>query len=48
MLSSAAKNIMIRVIKKRMAAGEKITDILKSYPKLDEKEKKELKEAVSM
>ncbi len=44
MLSNAVKNIMIRVIKKRMAVGEELEDILSGYPKLSEEEKQELRE----
>lgn len=46
-MSNAAKNIMVRVIKRRMSEGEALGDILASYPKLTEKEKEELKEAVA-
>lgn len=45
-MSKAVKNIMVRVIRRRMEAGEDIEDILKSYSKLTSEEKKELKEAV--
>lgn len=45
-MSKAAKNIMVRVIKRRKAEGEKIEDILASYPKLTEEEKEEIKEEV--
>ncbi len=44
MLSNAVKNIMIRVIKKRVTAGEELEDILSGYPKLSEEEKQELRE----
>lgn len=46
-MSDAAKNIMVRVIKRRMADGENLEDILASYPKLTEEEKQELREAVA-
>lgn len=46
-MSNAAKNIMVRVIKRRMAEGEKLEDILTSYPKLTEKEIRELREVVA-
>ena len=46
-MSKAAKCIMARVIKRRMAEGEKMEDILVSYPRLTEKEKEELREAVA-
>ena len=45
-MSNAAKNIFTRVIKRRMAAGESLDDILDSYPKLTDAEKEELRKAV--
>lgn len=45
-MSNTAKNIMIRVITRRMAAGEIFEEIIKDYPKLTESEIAELKEAV--
>lgn len=45
-MSNAAKNIFVRVIKRRMAAGESLDDILSSYPKLTATEKEELRKAV--
>ena len=45
-MSNAAKNIFVRVIKRRMAAGESLDDILDSYPKLTDTEKEELRKAV--
>ena len=47
MMNKALKNIMLRVIRNRMAAGETVDDILADYPKLTEEEKAELKEAVA-
>lgn len=44
-MSNAAKNILVRVIKRRIAAGEMLEDILQGYTKLTDKEKEELKEA---
>lgn len=46
-MSNAARNIMVRVIKRRMEDGETLNDILDSYPKLTKAEKEELKNAVS-
>ena len=46
-MSKSAKNIMVRVIKRRMAAGEELEDILAGYPKLTDEEKQELREAVA-
>ncbi len=45
-MSNSAKNIMLRVIRRRMAEGEELEDILASYPKLTDAEKEELREAV--
>ena len=46
-MSNASKNIMVRVIKRRMADGENLDDILESYPRLTEEEKQELRKAVA-
>ena len=46
-MSNAAKNIMVRVIKRRIAEGENLEDILANYPKLTEEEKQELRKAVA-
>ena len=46
-MSNAAKNIMLRVIRRRMAEGEELEDILASYPKLTEAEKEELRAAIT-
>lgn len=45
-MSNAAKNIMLRVIRRRMAEGEELEDILAGYSKLTDEEKEELREAV--
>lgn len=45
-MSNAAKNIMLRVIRRRMAEGEELEDILAGYPKLMDAEKEELREAI--
>lgn len=42
-MSNAIKNVMLRVISKRMAAGEKFEDIIKDYPRLTSKEVEEIK-----
>ena len=47
MMNKALKNIMLRVIRNRIAEGETVDDILADYPKLTEEEKAELKEAVA-
>lgn len=41
-MSNAIKNVMLRVINKRLAAGEKMEDIIKDYPRLTEKEIEEI------
>lgn len=45
-MSKVVKNIMLRVIRKRMAEGESVEEILADYPKLTEEEKQELTEAL--
>ena len=45
-MSKVVKNIMLRVIRRRMAEGESVEEILADYPKLTEDEKSELKEAL--
>ena len=44
MMSKAVKNIIIRVVKNRMAVGETFEEIIKSYPRLTKDEIKEIKE----
>lgn len=46
-MSRAVKNIIVRVIKNRMAAGEQFEDIIKDYPKLTDQEITEIKEALA-
>ena len=38
MMNNAVKNIIVRVVKNRMAAGETFKDIVKNYPKLTKEE----------
>ena len=45
-MSKVVKNIMLRVIRKRMAEGETVEEILSDYPRLTEEEKRELTEAL--
>ncbi len=45
-MSKAAKNVMVRVIKRRLAKGETFDEIIATYPKLTAEEVEELKEAV--
>lgn len=47
MMGNAIKNIMLRAINKRLAAGEKFEDIVKSYPRLTNSEIAELKEELN-
>lgn len=47
-MTKLKKNLMIRVIRKRIANGEKIDDIFDDYPKLTEDEKIELKEILDI
>lgn len=46
MMGNAVKNIMVRAVKNRLAAGEKFEDIIKSYPKLTNEEIEEIKAAL--
>lgn len=43
-MSKIMKNIVIRVVKSRMAEGEKFEDIIKGYPRLTKDEIAEIKE----
>ena len=45
-MSNAAKNIMIRVIKKRMSNGETFEEVIANYPRLTDEEKLELEQAI--
>ena len=47
MMSKSMKNLMIRVMKKKMSEGEDLEEILKSYPRLTDEEKQELRKAVA-
>ena len=49
-MSNSAKNIMLRVIRRRMAEGEELNYkyyILAAYPKLTDAEKEELRAAIT-
>lgn len=46
-MTKSAMNIFIRVISRRMEAGEDLEDILNSYPKLTEEEKNEIREKLA-
>lgn len=43
---TAKIRVMIRVAKRRIAAGESIDDILAGWPKLSEEEKQEIRDAI--
>lgn len=42
MMSNATKNIMVRAIKNRIAAGEEFEEIIKSYPRLTQEDIEEI------
>ena len=46
MLSKPVRSIMLRVIKRRMEAGENLEDILAGYNKLTDDEKADLKKSI--
>lgn len=46
-MSKAVKNIIVRVIRNRMTAGEEFDDIIKDYPRLTADEIEEIKEALA-
>lgn len=46
-MTRAKLNIFVRVIKRRMADGEELEDILLSYPALSEEDKEQIREAVN-
>ena len=46
-MSKAVKNIVVRVVKNRMSAGEQFDDIIKDYPRLTQDEIAEIKEALA-
>lgn len=45
-MSDAALNIFVRVVKRRVDAGEKLAEVLESYPKLTDDEKHRIQEEV--
>lgn len=47
-MTKLKKNLMFRVIKKRLDNGENIEDIFADYPKLTDTEKSELKGALGI
>lgn len=47
-MTNAAKNLMVRVISKRMANGESFDMIILDYPKLTQEEIQMLKDALGI
>ena len=43
-MRTAARNIIVRVVRNRLAAGENFEDIIKSYPKLTKENMKEIEQ----
>ena len=43
-MRTAARKIIVRVVRNRLAAGENFEDIIKSYPKLTKENIKEIEE----
>ena len=46
MMSKAVRNILVRAVKSRLAAGEEFEEIMKSYPKLAKAKIEEIKKAL--
>ena len=46
-MSASMLRIYVRVVKRRMKAGETLEEILDSYPNLTEEDKEQIREAVS-
>lgn len=47
-MTKAQLNLMVRVFKRRMDQGETFDEILEDYPKLTEKDIKQLKDALGI
>lgn len=47
-MSKAVRNVMLRVIKKRLAAGETADAVFADYPRLSDADRQELEEALGM
>lgn len=45
-MSNVIKNILVRAIKNRMAAGGTFEDVIKNYPRLTKSEIEEIKKAL--
>lgn len=46
-MSASMLRIYVRVVDRRMKAGETLEEILDSYPNLSEEDKEQIREAVS-
>lgn len=46
-MSNSALRIFVRVVQRRIAAGETLEEILESYPNLMEEEKEQIRKAVA-
>ena len=46
-MTNSAMNIFLRVVRRRLANGERLEDILASYPKLTESEKNEIRARIN-
>lgn len=47
-MSKVIKNIVVRAVKNRMAAGETFEDVIKSYPELKKNEIAEIREVFNI
>lgn len=45
-MSNAMLNIYVRTVSRRMEAGEPLDDILSSYPKLTDEQKKQIRNEI--
>lgn len=45
-MSNSALRIFVRVVKRKMAAGRTLDDVLADYPDLTDEDKEQIKEAI--
>jgi uncharacterized protein (DUF433 family) len=45
-MSNSALRIFVRVVKRKMAAGRTLDEVLTDYPELSDEDKEQIKEAV--
>ena len=45
-MSNSALRIFVRVVKRKMAAGRTLDDVLTDYPDLTEEDKEQIREAI--